>query len=81
MSATTTVVRTSCNRDCPDACGILAHVRDGRVVRLQVARPLPRAQTGGADPHGGRRADTFALRRASAIQNLEALQRIHREAA
>ncbi|MGO9000166.1 MAG: molybdopterin-dependent oxidoreductase [Polyangiaceae bacterium] len=28
-------VRTTCNRDCPDACGILAHVEDGRVVRLQ----------------------------------------------
>ncbi len=29
------VVHTSCTRDCPDACGILAHVRDGRVTRLQ----------------------------------------------
>lgn len=27
--------RTTCNRDCPDACGILAEVRDGRVVRLR----------------------------------------------
>ena len=26
--------RTTCVRDCPDACGILAHVEDGRVVRL-----------------------------------------------
>lgn len=29
------VVRTACNRDCPDACSILAHVEAGRVVRLQ----------------------------------------------
>ncbi len=29
------LVRTACNRDCPDVCGIVAHVRDGRVVRLQ----------------------------------------------
>jgi len=29
-----TVVRTSCTRDCPDACGIVAHVEDGRVVRI-----------------------------------------------
>lgn len=27
--------RTTCNRDCPDACRILATVEDGRVVRLQ----------------------------------------------
>lgn len=33
--APSTVVRTSCNRDCPDACGILAHVEDGRITRLQ----------------------------------------------
>jgi len=31
--ATKTVVAT-CTRDCPSACGLLAHVRDGRVVRL-----------------------------------------------
>ena len=30
-----TLVRTACNRDCPDTCGILAHVHDGRVTRLQ----------------------------------------------
>lgn len=30
-----TTVRTACNRDCPDACSILAHVEEGRVVRLQ----------------------------------------------
>src|SRR5512145_2018920 len=29
------VVRTACNRDCPDACGILATVQDGRVVALR----------------------------------------------
>ena len=28
--------RTACTRDCPDACGIVATVEDGRVVRLQV---------------------------------------------
>ena len=28
-------VRTTCNRDCPDACGMLADVEDGRVVRLR----------------------------------------------
>jgi anaerobic selenocysteine-containing dehydrogenase len=26
--------KTVCNRDCPDACGIVAHVEDGRVVQL-----------------------------------------------
>ncbi len=29
------ILATTCNRDCPDSCGILAHVEDGRVVRLQ----------------------------------------------
>jgi anaerobic selenocysteine-containing dehydrogenase len=28
-------VRTTCNRDCPDACGIVATVEDGRIVKLQ----------------------------------------------
>lgn len=28
-------VKTTCNRDCPDACGIVATVEDGRVVRMQ----------------------------------------------
>jgi anaerobic selenocysteine-containing dehydrogenase len=28
-------IRTTCNRDCPDACGIVATVEDGRVTRLQ----------------------------------------------
>lgn len=28
-------VATTCNRDCPDACGILADVEDGRVVALR----------------------------------------------
>jgi anaerobic selenocysteine-containing dehydrogenase len=28
------VRRTTCNRDCPDACSILATVQDGRVTRL-----------------------------------------------
>ena len=29
------MVRTTCNRDCPDACGILATVEDGRIVKIQ----------------------------------------------
>jgi len=28
-------MRTTCNRDCPDGCGIVATVEDGRVVSLQ----------------------------------------------
>ncbi len=28
-------LRTTCNRDCPDACGIVATVEDGRVTKLQ----------------------------------------------
>jgi anaerobic selenocysteine-containing dehydrogenase len=28
------LVKTTCNRDCPDACGMLAEVEDGRVIRL-----------------------------------------------
>lgn len=27
--------KTACNRDCPDACGVIATVADGKVVRLQ----------------------------------------------
>src|SRR6267142_2370015 len=27
-------VKTVCNRDCPDACSLVAHVEDGRVVQL-----------------------------------------------
>jgi len=27
--------KTSCNRDCPDACGIVATVEDGRVTKIQ----------------------------------------------
>jgi len=30
-----TTLRTSCTRDCPDACGLIATVEDGRVTRLQ----------------------------------------------
>ena len=29
------IVRTTCNRDCPDACGIVATVEDGQIVQLQ----------------------------------------------
>ena len=25
---------TACNRDCPDACGIVATVEEGRITRL-----------------------------------------------
>ena len=28
-------VRTTCNRDCPDACGIVATIEKGKIVRLQ----------------------------------------------
>jgi len=28
-------VKTACTRDCPDACGLLATVEDGRIVRLE----------------------------------------------
>jgi len=39
-----TTVRTACTRDCPDACGILATVEDGRVVGLRgdPAHPVTR---------------------------------------
>jgi anaerobic selenocysteine-containing dehydrogenase len=30
----TEILRTVCNRDCPDACGLVATVEDGRLVRL-----------------------------------------------
>ncbi len=33
--------RTTCNRDCPDACGIVATVEDGRVTRLQGEKDHP----------------------------------------
>jgi len=28
-------IYTSCTLDCPDGCGIIAHVKDGRVVKLE----------------------------------------------
>jgi anaerobic selenocysteine-containing dehydrogenase len=28
------IVKTVCNRDCPDACSVVAHVEEGRVVQL-----------------------------------------------
>ncbi|MFO0579574.1 MAG: molybdopterin-dependent oxidoreductase [Polyangia bacterium] len=36
--------RTTCNRDCPDACSIVATVEDGRIVRLagDPAHPITR---------------------------------------
>jgi len=36
--------RTACNRDCPDACGIVATVENGRVTRLQGDRDHPVTQ-------------------------------------
>ncbi len=33
--------RTACNRDCPDTCGILATVEDGRVTSLQGEKEHP----------------------------------------
>src|SRR5262250_1989652 len=30
-----TIVRTACAHDCPDQCSLLAHVEDGRLLRLQ----------------------------------------------
>lgn len=40
----TAQVKTLCNRDCPDVCGIIATVEDGRVVRIQgdPAHPVTR---------------------------------------
>ena len=32
---TAETLRTTCNRDCPDACGILARVEDGKVLELR----------------------------------------------
>ena len=32
---------TTCNRDCPDACGMVATVEDGRVVRLEGDKQHP----------------------------------------
>lgn len=28
-------IKTACNRDCPDGCGVIATIEDGKVVRLQ----------------------------------------------
>ena len=28
-------VKTACNRDCPDACAMLATVEEGRITRLE----------------------------------------------
>lgn len=36
-----TTVRTACNRDCPDACGLVATVEDGRVTKLRGDREHP----------------------------------------
>jgi len=30
-----TKIRTTCNRDCPDACGVVATVENGRITKLQ----------------------------------------------
>ena len=44
MEKMMTTLRTACNRDCPDACEILATVQDGRVTRLQGASDHPDTQ-------------------------------------
>lgn len=36
--------RTTCNRDCPDACGIVATVEDGRITQLQGEKEHPVTQ-------------------------------------
>ncbi len=41
MSPEETTHRTACTRDCPDACGLVATVRDGQVVRLRGDREHP----------------------------------------
>src|SRR5262245_58114128 len=33
--------RTACNRDCPDACGMIATVEDGRVIALSGDKQHP----------------------------------------
>lgn len=30
----TTFIRTTCMLDCPDACGMIVEVRDGKAVRI-----------------------------------------------
>ena len=37
----TTVIRTVCAHDCPDMCSILAHVEDGRLVRVALDADQP----------------------------------------
>ncbi|MCA9147706.1 MAG: molybdopterin-dependent oxidoreductase [Planctomycetales bacterium] len=39
-----TTLRTACNRDCPDACEILATIEDGRVTHLRGAPDHPVTQ-------------------------------------
>jgi anaerobic selenocysteine-containing dehydrogenase len=38
------LIRTTCTRDCPDTCAVVAHVESGRVVKLEgdAAHPLTR---------------------------------------
>lgn len=40
------LIRTTCTRDCPNTCGLIATVRDGRVVKLSgdPAHPLTRGK-------------------------------------
>jgi len=40
----TSRITTVCNRDCPDACGVVATVENGKVVRLQGDREHPVTQ-------------------------------------
>jgi AraC-like DNA-binding protein len=39
-----TLARTVCNRDCLDACGIVATVEKGKVVRIELAHKRRHAQ-------------------------------------
>ncbi|ACU91521.1 molybdopterin-dependent oxidoreductase [Desulfomicrobium baculatum] len=42
-----TIVPTTCTRDCPNTCGLLARIRDGRLIALNAdpAHPLTRGVT------------------------------------
>ena len=37
-------LRTVCNRDCPDACGLIATVEDGRLTKLRGDKSSPKSQ-------------------------------------
>jgi len=41
IETTTTIRKTLCNRDCPDTCGIIATLENGRVTQLQGDKEHP----------------------------------------